>query len=47
VFGHDDAFLGAIGITGLPSHFTGENLDRLKATLSEEADALSRSIRGR
>jgi DNA-binding IclR family transcriptional regulator len=47
VFGRERRFLGALGITGLPSHFEGENLERLKATLVEEAELLSRSISGR
>ncbi|MBW6401279.1 IclR family transcriptional regulator [Roseomonas sp. HJA6] len=44
VFGRDDGFLGALGISGPRARFEGVALDALIATLAAEAKALSRAL---
>lgn len=46
VFGRSHDFLGALGITGLPRRFEGDNLAVLKAVVAEEAGLLSRALNG-
>jgi DNA-binding IclR family transcriptional regulator len=46
VFGAGGTFIGALGVTGLKDHFTGENGERIISTLLKKSRDLSQTLAG-